>query len=63
MTEAFDELARQGQLRSGIAPSTAARQLVALMDGLQVQWLLDNDSVDMPAEVVAFLEAVTTEKF
>ncbi|WP_066285274.1 TetR/AcrR family transcriptional regulator [Arthrobacter sp. B6] len=63
MTEAFDELARQGQLRSGIAPSTAARQLVALMDGLQVQWLLDNDSVDMPAEVVAFLEAITTEKF
>lgn len=63
MTEAFDELARQGQLRSGIAPSTAARQLVALMDGLQVQWLLDNDSVDMPAEVVAYLEAITTEKF
>jgi hypothetical protein len=63
MTEAFDELARQGQLRSGIAPSTAAGQLVALMDGLQVQWLLDNDSVDMPAEVVAFLEVITTEKF
>ena len=41
----------------------AARQLAALMDGLQVQWLLDNDSVDMPAEVVAFLEAITTEKF
>jgi hypothetical protein len=28
-----------------------------------VQWLLDNASVDMPAEVAAFLEAVTTEKF
>jgi hypothetical protein len=33
------------------------------MDGLQVQWLLDNTSVDMPAEVVGFLEVVTTEKF
>jgi hypothetical protein len=33
------------------------------MDGLQVQWLLDKGSVDMPAEVVSFLEAVTTEKF
>ena len=27
------------------------------------EWLLDNASVDMPAEVVAFLEAITTEKF
>jgi AcrR family transcriptional regulator len=63
MTEAFDELGRQGQLRPGIVASAAARQVVALMDGLQVQWLLDNDSVDMPAEVAAFLEAITTEKF
>jgi hypothetical protein len=37
--------------------------LIALMDGLQVQWLLDNESVDMPAEVAAFLSAITTEKF
>ena len=63
MTDAFDELDGRGQLRPGIVPPAAARQLAALMDGLQVQWLLDNDSVDMPAEVVAFLEAITTEKF
>jgi AcrR family transcriptional regulator len=63
MTDAFDELDGRGQLRPGIVPAAAARQLAALMDGLQVQWLLDNDSVDMPAEVVAFLEAITTEKF
>ncbi|MDR7158214.1 TetR/AcrR family transcriptional regulator [Arthrobacter sp. BE255] len=63
MKDAFAEIQRHGQLRPGIAPPAAARQLAALMDGLQVQWLLDNDSVDMPAEVVAFLEAITTEKF
>lgn len=63
MTAAFAELDRQSQLRPGVVPAAAARQLVALMDGLQVQWLLDHDSVDMPAEVAAFLEAVTTEKF
>lgn len=33
------------------APASAARRLVALMDGLQVQWLLDPDGVDMAAEV------------
>jgi AcrR family transcriptional regulator len=63
MTDAFAEMQTHGQLRPGVAPPAAARQLVALMDGLQVQWLLDNDSVNMPAEVVAFLEAITTEKF
>lgn len=63
MTEAFAEMQRLRQLRPGIVPAAAARQLAALMDGLQVQWLLDNGSVDMPAEVAAFLEAITTEKF
>lgn len=61
--EAFTAVGERGQLRPGVVPGAATRQLVALMDGLQVQWLLDNDSVDMPAEVVAFLEAITTEKF
>jgi hypothetical protein len=60
---AFAEVGRQGRLRPGVAPLAATRQLIALMDGLQVQWLLDNTSVDMPAEVVGFLEVVTTEKF
>lgn len=63
MTEAFSEMADDGMLRPGITAASATRQLIALMDGLQVQWLLDNDSVDIQAEVAAFLEAVTTENF
>ncbi|QHK19043.1 hypothetical protein GU243_03945 [Pseudarthrobacter psychrotolerans] len=47
-TEAFAEMQRPSQLRPDIVPAAAARQLAALMDGLQVQWLLDNESVDMP---------------
>ncbi|MEV4256732.1 TetR/AcrR family transcriptional regulator [Spirillospora sp. NPDC049652] len=35
---------------------SAARQLIALMDGLQTQWLLEPDSVDMRAEVISFLD-------
>jgi hypothetical protein len=33
------------------------------MDGLQVQWLLDNESVDMAGELKSFLSSITTEKF
>ncbi|NIZ92209.1 TetR/AcrR family transcriptional regulator [Kineococcus rubinsiae] len=32
-------------------PVSAARRVVALADGLQVQWLLDPDGVDMAAEL------------
>ncbi|MGV2982120.1 TetR/AcrR family transcriptional regulator [Microbacterium sp. AGC85] len=34
-----------------IAPREAAESLIALMDGLQIQWLLFGDSLDMPARV------------
>ncbi|MHA7299490.1 TetR/AcrR family transcriptional regulator [Pseudarthrobacter sp. MDT1-22] len=61
--QAFSDLDRQGMLRHRVPPAAAARQLVALMDGLQVQWLLDNDSVDMAGELRTFLGAITTEEF
>lgn len=35
-TEAFAEMQRLSQIRPGIVPAAAARQLAALMDGLQV---------------------------
>ncbi|MGO4586858.1 TetR/AcrR family transcriptional regulator [Arthrobacter sp. 2RAF6] len=63
MTEGFAHMADEGKLRPGVAPAAAARQLIALMDGLQVQWLLDNESVDMPSEVAGYLNAVTSESF
>jgi hypothetical protein len=62
-SQAFSDLERRGSLQPGVAPAVASRQLVALMDGLQLQWLLDNDSVDMAAELKAFLRAITTETF
>ncbi|KIS27874.1 hypothetical protein TV39_09130 [Arthrobacter sp. SPG23] len=62
-SQAFSDLDRRGSLRPGVVPAVASRQLVALMDGLQLQWLLDNNSVDMAAELKAFLRAITTETF
>jgi AcrR family transcriptional regulator len=36
-------------------PKAVAEQLLAVVDGLQTQWLLDPERVDMHASVVAFL--------
>nr|WP_184939911.1 TetR/AcrR family transcriptional regulator [Planomonospora venezuelensis] len=39
----------------GHDPGAVAQQLIALIDGLQTQWLLEPEAVDMRASVVAFL--------
>ncbi|MEV6378878.1 TetR/AcrR family transcriptional regulator [Streptomyces sp. NPDC051773] len=43
------------RLPSGLAPERAAPLLVAVMDGLQYQWLLAPDTVDMPGAFRDFL--------
>ncbi|MCD4850652.1 TetR/AcrR family transcriptional regulator [Arthrobacter sp. AK01] len=43
----FAELAAEGRLRPGVDPDEASMSLVALWDGLQTQWLLAPDDVDV----------------
>ncbi|MFJ3664858.1 TetR/AcrR family transcriptional regulator [Streptomyces sp. NPDC090106] len=43
------------RLPSGLTPERTAPLLVAVMDGLQYQWLLDPESVDMPGAFRDFL--------
>ncbi|MGG8408384.1 TetR/AcrR family transcriptional regulator [Streptomyces sp. 12297] len=43
------------RLPSGLSPEAAAPLLVAVLDGLQYQWLLAPDAVDMPSAFRAFL--------
>jgi len=47
----------RGLLREDAPIEPIARSMVSLMDGLQVQWLLD-ESVDMPAVLAQNVEAV-----
>jgi AcrR family transcriptional regulator len=54
----FAELADRGELRDGVDPAVAARGTIALMDGLQIQWLLDRDSVDMAADLRAYFASL-----
>ncbi|MEV4226632.1 TetR/AcrR family transcriptional regulator [Streptomyces bobili] len=43
------------RLPNGLTPGRTAPLLVAVMDGLQYQWLLDPESVDMPGAFRDFL--------
>ena len=57
------ERAARGGLAPGVDPDQAARTVVALMDGLQVQWLLSLDRpaaerVDMAADLRGYLDLI-----
>jgi AcrR family transcriptional regulator len=54
---AFAELAEHGQLSPATTPASLAKMIIALVDGLQLQWLLDRGAVDVEAEVRTFLHA------
>jgi len=51
---AFEALAAEGRLAAGVTPPRAAVATIAMMDGLQVQWLLDRDVIDMSDELRRF---------
>jgi len=39
-----------GEFRDDVDAARVARQIIAIMDGLQLQWLLDPEAVDMAAD-------------
>ena len=58
--ESFKVLAANGELRTGVDPELAGLNLVALMDGLQVQWLSNRNAVDLVAAVRSYLQDLLT---
>jgi AcrR family transcriptional regulator len=58
--QAFERAADEGQLRPGVDCASATRTLIALMDGLQLQWLLDRDHVDMAGDLRHYLQPLLT---
>jgi len=48
---AFERAAVAGELRRDVDCASAARTLMALMDGLQLQWLLHPDAVDIAGDL------------
>ena len=58
--DAFDEAAERGELREGVDSASAAKTVIALLDGLQLQWLLHREDVDMAADLRRYLQLLLT---
>lgn len=55
---ALGQLEKQGELRPGINAESAARGLIALWDGLQVQWLYERGSFSMERSLRSYVDAI-----
>lgn len=58
LAASFESLRADGRLQSPADSATLAGMVVALMDGLQIQWLYDRKSVDVEHTLDAFLRMV-----
>lgn len=58
LAQALRDAAEDGAAVAGLPAESLARQAVALMDGLQVQWLMRPDEVDMAGDFAQFVAAV-----
>lgn len=55
LIDALRELEEEGELKRSADPEAIAAQTIALLDGLQVQWLLDRGAIDLEKLVRNFL--------
>src|SRR6266508_1855298 len=58
--DALADAEQRGQLRPDVDCTSAARAVVALMDGLQIQWLLHRDEVDMAGDLRRYIQSLVT---
>jgi AcrR family transcriptional regulator len=58
----FRAMAERGELRDAVDPAYAALTFIALMDGLQVQWLTTPD-LDMVGALRSYLQSIVTVPF
>ncbi|WP_329539059.1 TetR/AcrR family transcriptional regulator [Streptomyces sp. NBC_01358] len=54
----FSALAERGELTSPIEPAVLATMTIALINGLQQQWLFDRDSVNVEGAIHTFLLSI-----
>lgn len=54
----LEDLRDRGLLREGVDPAIAAATIIALWDGIQLQWLYDSDAVDMAAALRDYLALI-----
>ncbi|MFI6804773.1 TetR/AcrR family transcriptional regulator [Streptomyces luteogriseus] len=61
VAEALVEASELGETRPGLDLEGAATAIIAVMDGLQIQWLLAPHSVDMAASTDRVISALLTD--
>ncbi|PPS72495.1 TetR family transcriptional regulator [Streptomyces sp. 46] len=61
VAEALAEACELGETRPDLNVEEAATAIIALMDGLQIQWLLAPDSVDMAASTDRVITALLAD--
>jgi hypothetical protein len=59
LTQAAHEQSARGKLREGLSPEQAAVLFQAMLNGLQMQWLLD-PRIDLAESLNAFLGLIHT---
>ncbi|MDN4615537.1 TetR/AcrR family transcriptional regulator [Leifsonia sp. F6_8S_P_1B] len=59
-TAEFTALREDGHLRDGVDPALAAATVIALWEGVELQWLYAPDRIDAPAALRAYLDLVLT---
>jgi AcrR family transcriptional regulator len=58
LTESLAQVCGPENLRPAADLETAAEAIIAVMDGLQIQWLLDPDAVDLAGSTAFAIEAI-----
>lgn len=60
LRDAFALAEERGEVRPDVLPEVAARTLIAIVDGMQVQWLYEDCAVDMSGPARSFVNTVLT---
>ncbi len=60
LTTAFSDLERRRLLAPGVTVAAAASSTIAVWNGLQLQWLMRRDAVDVPAGLAGHLRLLVT---
>jgi AcrR family transcriptional regulator len=61
LAESLDAGVQRGELRSDIDPAIRATEIVAFMEGIQVQWMLDPEHIDFVKSYESFVASLVEQ--
>jgi len=57
---ALKEGIRRKEIKPTVKPKAVAAEIIAFMEGIQIEWMLDPDAVDLVAAYEAYIDALVT---